>query len=157
MGLRLYMAPSLSFTASQLKQQDWSQKFHTTWSGLKTPLPANVHMLTLEQWGGPTIKPSPTQPFLIRFEHIYEKGENSELSKPVKLMVKDMFVPFSIETIEELTLGANLPLSDLQRLQWKTKDYITGTKLMRHKITAADNFTVILNPMEIRTFQVTLS
>ena len=26
----------------------------------------------------------------------------------------------------ELTLGANLPLSDLQRLQWKTKDYTTG-------------------------------
>ena len=28
--------------------------------------------------------------------------------------------------MEELTLGANLPLTDLKRLQWKTKDYTTG-------------------------------
>lgn len=28
--------------------------------------------------------------------------------------------------MEELTLGANLPLADLKRLQWKTKDYTTG-------------------------------
>ncbi|XP_056018882.1 lysosomal alpha-mannosidase-like isoform X2 [Ostrea edulis] len=157
MGLRLYMAPSLSFTNSQMKQQEWSQKFYTAWSGLKTSLPDNVHMLTLEQWGGPTIKPSPTQPFLVRFEHIYEKGENSELSKPVKLMLKDIFVPFRIKTMVELTLGANLPLSDLKRLQWKTTDYTTDAQLIRHKVGVADNFTVILNPMEIRTFQVTLA
>lgn len=58
------------------------------WSGLKSPLPDNVHMLTLEQWGGPTIRPSATQPFLVRFEHIYEKGENSALSQPVKILAK---------------------------------------------------------------------
>lgn len=39
---------------------------------------------------------------------------------------QDLFVPFSIKTMEELTLGANLPLADLKRLQWKTKDYTTG-------------------------------
>ena len=58
------------------------------WSGLKAPLPDNVHMLTLEQWGGPTIRPSATQPFLVRLEHIYENGETSVLSKPVKFMAK---------------------------------------------------------------------
>lgn len=157
MGLRLYMAPSLSFTNSQMKQQEWSQKFFANWSGLKSPLPDNVHMLTLEQWGGPTIRPSATQPFLVRFEHIYEKGENSALSQPVKILAKDLFVPFSIKTMEELTLGANLPLADLKRLQWKTKDYTTDSEAVRRPIQAADNFTVILNPMEIRTFQVTLT
>lgn len=39
---------------------------------------------------------------------------------------QDLFVPFSIKTMEELTLGANLPIADLKRLQWKTKDYTTG-------------------------------
>lgn len=29
MGLRLYMAPSLSFTNSQMKQLEWSQKFYS--------------------------------------------------------------------------------------------------------------------------------
>lgn len=43
-----------------------------------------------------------------------------------KFSFQDLFVPFSIKTMEELTLGANLPLADLKRLQWKTKDYTTG-------------------------------
>lgn len=45
-------------------------------------------MLTLEQWGGPTIKPLPTQPYLLRFEHIYENGEDVILSKPANITLQ---------------------------------------------------------------------
>ena len=63
------------------------------WSGLTYPLRPNVHMLTLEQWGGPVFDPTPTQPYLLRLEHIYEKGEDPDLSKPatVSLQVSRMF------------------------------------------------------------------
>lgn len=35
-----------------------------------------------------------------------------------------MFVPFEVESVEELTLGANLQLSKLQRLNWTTADSV---------------------------------
>lgn len=35
-----------------------------------------------------------------------------------------MFVPFEVESVEELTLGANLQLSKLQRLNWTTVDSV---------------------------------
>lgn len=38
------------------------------------------------------------------------------------VLFQDLFVPFTISSVQELTLGANLPLSDLQRLQWKTEE-----------------------------------
>lgn len=50
------------------------------WSGLQHALPPNVHMLTLEQWQGNT--------YLVRLEHIYEKNEDSSLSKPVNMTMK---------------------------------------------------------------------
>lgn len=46
-------------------------------------MPENVHLLTLEQWGGPAVTPSAKQPYLIRLEHIYENGEDASLSQPV--------------------------------------------------------------------------
>ena len=58
------------------------------WSGLKQALPDNVHMLTLEQMAGPTFRPTPSQPYLVRFEHIFEKGEDATLSLPIKIVLQ---------------------------------------------------------------------
>lgn len=53
------------------------------WSALKKSLPANVHMLTLEQWSTTSsIEPIEIPQILIRFEHIYEKDEDPVLSQP---------------------------------------------------------------------------
>ena len=50
------------------------------WSGLKKALPDNVNLLTLEQFG--------PQDVLLRFEHIYEIGEDPVLSKPVTFSLR---------------------------------------------------------------------
>lgn len=42
-------------------------------------------------------------------------------------------------------------------LSYENSCFISDAQLIRHKVGVADNFTVILNPMEIRTFQVTLT
>lgn len=42
-------------------------------------------------------------------------------------------MPFNIESVEELTLGANLAMSQLERLKWKTKEELvsdTGKSLI---------------------------
>ncbi|CAG2256090.1 LAMAN [Mytilus edulis] len=156
MALKLYMAPSLSFTTSTMKQSDWTKVYHTSWSGLKAALPDNVHMLTFVQWAGPSFTPRTSQPYLVRFEHIYEKDEDAELSKPVKIVLQNLFVPFDVQSVEELTLGANLQLSQLQyRMEWKTNQQFPDLSRQSQPVTATDNFTVVLNPMEIRTFQIT--
>ncbi|XP_052266836.1 lysosomal alpha-mannosidase-like isoform X2 [Dreissena polymorpha] len=161
-ALRQYMAPLPMFAVTDMKYSDYSTYFRTMWSGLKQELPPNVHLLTLEQFGGPPIGPVDTQTYLIRLEHFYEKGEDAELSQPVSVNIQDLFVPFSIVGAEELTLGANLALSDLNRLQWQAKDqYVRDKEDKIYKVekrvplsSALD--PVMLNPMEIRTLQVTL-
>ena len=55
---------------------------------MKQALPDNVHMLTLEQMAGPTFRPTPSQPYLVRFEHIFEKGEDATLSLPIKIVLQ---------------------------------------------------------------------
>ncbi|VDI46509.1 Hypothetical predicted protein, partial [Mytilus galloprovincialis] len=67
----------------------------------------------------------------------------------------NLFVPFDVQSVEELTLGANLQLSQLHRLQWKTNQHFPDLSRQSQPVTATDNFTVLLNPMEIRTFQIT--
>ena len=49
-------------------------------SGLARNLPENVHILTLEPWR--------EHELLLRLEHIMEKDEDPELSKPVIVDLK---------------------------------------------------------------------
>ena len=56
-----------------------------------------------------------------------------------------------------MTLTANLPIDELQRLHWKTssKNVDNVPPSRKAKSLKADNvFSVTLNPMDIRTFLV---
>ncbi|XP_052781407.1 lysosomal alpha-mannosidase-like isoform X1 [Mya arenaria] len=161
-GLKKYMAPIPAFSETNMKYQEYSATYNTQWSGLKRELPANVHLLTLEQWGGPTLTPSATQPYLIRLEHFYEMAEDAKLSLPVTVSLQDLFATFTIDSIEELTLGANLAKASMQRLKWNTMDgeLITDKDKNVYKVENRQKLEgpldITLNPMEIRTFQVNL-
>lgn len=147
---RLYMSPSLAITPLTTSADDYSKKFHTTWSSLKNRLPDNVHLLTLEQWVAGSV--------LVRFEHFFEKDEDPVLSMPAIVQLKDLFAPFSIDSVDELTLGADQMLSDAVRLQWTVQDYGRTERDMKAFVTPVDpqKLEVVLKPMQIRTFQVTL-
>ena len=62
------------------------------WSGLgaNCSLPANVHVLTLDQFyeSGVLDTPRNQTPYLLRLEHFYQVGEDPEMSKPVSVNLK---------------------------------------------------------------------
>ncbi|XP_013402708.1 lysosomal alpha-mannosidase [Lingula anatina] len=144
---QLFMAPLPSFSDLKMDFQQWIKQYNTMWSGLKQKLPDNVHLLTLEQWSGTTV--------LLRLEHFYEKGEDDVLSKPAVVSLKGLFTPFDVSSAVELNLGANQKLADMKRLKWM---YKTQLSTPEHVVTPiGDDLTVQLQPMQIRTFQVTLA
>lgn len=113
-------------------------------SGLKRALPANVQILTLEPWKGFS--------FLLRLEHILEKGEDADLSKPVIVNLQGLFTPFEIKTIQETTLGANQWLDKNERLEFEATDEIRKNGKRATIVKALDDYQITLNPMQIRTF-----
>jgi hypothetical protein len=95
---------------------------------------------------------------LIRFEHILEKDEDPELSKPVRFNLGDVF-PGNDIVLREVSLSGNQWIEDFQRLHFKAEfsefsdDF--ANKTMNAK-ASLDDLEITLNPMEIRTFIMTL-
>ncbi|KAK3085464.1 hypothetical protein FSP39_003781 [Pinctada imbricata] len=172
MALKLYMEPVLSFTNSQMKQSEWSKHFRTQWSALGAKIPQNVHILTLEHLSQQNSSDTSQQQILLRLEHIYEKGEGGQLSSPAKVELRDLLKGYEVLSATELTLGANLKKSDLHRLPWKSRttndenvlkflpynrnrflNILKGRKILNK---FSDDLTITLNPMEIKTFHISV-
>ena len=120
---QLYMHPLATYSLTQQTYADYSAAYRLTWSALTDALPLNVHLLTLDQLG--------PKNHLIRVEHYFESNEDDTYSQAVTFDLQSIFQ--SIGTINnalELTLAANFPLSDLQRLNWTTNDeHVTPMKI----------------------------
>ncbi|XP_064640290.1 lysosomal alpha-mannosidase-like isoform X2 [Lineus longissimus] len=155
MAEKLFMAPTLSFMENSLPYSAWTAKYNVMYSGVKRALPDNVHLLTMEQWTAST--------FLLRLEHFYEKNEDATLSKAATVSLLGLFAPFEIGSVDELMLGANQRLADSHRLKWNFKDTQNDYKSYVDKSYGAESnhvpsnaLDVTLQPMQIRTFQVSL-
>ena len=138
----MFMEPIISFTSSMEKNQP-------IYKGLTKDLPGNVHLLTLEQWH--------SKRYLLRLEHFYQRFEDPSLSKPATVSLRHLFQSFEITAVEELTLGANQPISALKnRLQYR---YIRPlneqqSSIITDPIIEGENFDIHLEPMQIRTFLI---
>jgi lysosomal alpha-mannosidase len=111
----LFMQPIATYALPTTSYANYSSTYRQTWSALSDSMPLNVHLLTFDQLG-------PKQ-FLIRVEHFFELNEDEIYSQPVKIDLQLLFKSLdTITNVTELTLGANLPLSDLHRLEWMTID-----------------------------------
>ncbi|KAK4872843.1 hypothetical protein RN001_014872 [Aquatica leii] len=106
-----FLSPTNGSTFEQYKT-----KHVMEYSGLKKPLPDNVHILTLEPWIGPN--------YLLRLEHYLEKTDDPILSKPVTIDLKEIFAAFDIISYRETTLGANQWLDQNQRFVFNATDKI---------------------------------
>ncbi len=112
---QLFMQPVATYALPTTSYANYSSTYRQTWSALSDSMPLNVHLLTFDQ-------SSPKQ-FLIRVENYFELNEDEIYSQPVKVDLQMLFKSLgTISNLTELTLGANLPLSDLHRLDWMITD-----------------------------------
>ncbi|XP_030753916.1 lysosomal alpha-mannosidase-like [Sitophilus oryzae] len=156
-------------TPLQDNVDEYKSKYIMEYSGLRSALPKNVQILTLEPWKDSSL--------LLRLEHLFDYDEDSILSQPALVNLTDLFTGFEILSLEETTLGANQWLRDSNRLKFKTnstleqlvyEDYNTNIEyanvvknawMERSKITPQsilqdnlDDLQITLNPSDIRTF-----
>ncbi|XP_069699538.1 lysosomal alpha-mannosidase-like [Periplaneta americana] len=136
---RKLLAPWLFFSPGGSGFDEWQTNFKMEYSGLKTSLPSNIQILTLEPWKEQTL--------LLRLEHILEQNEDTELSKPTEVAFEDLFTQFAVTSSHETTLAANQWAEDMQRLEWKS----TRNSLKDKKVSGK---ALSLGPMEIETYVI---
>lgn len=112
-------------------------------------LPQHIYLMSFEPWKDGSL--------LIRFEHILEKDEDPELSKPIRFNLYDIFPGNEIE-VKEVILSANQWVEDFQRLHFKeeTSEFFDELENNTAKVAVLEDLEISLNPMEIKTFIMTL-
>ncbi|KAA0171253.1 hypothetical protein FNF27_06372 [Cafeteria roenbergensis] len=115
--------------------------------------PVNAHLANFDARGNGSI--------VVRVTNPFQTGEGP-LAVPVTVDLADLFPSKTITSVVETTLTANQPLSELNRLVWKTE---TGGEraspsLGRTAIEASSpdglaSVPVELKPQQVRTFMVT--
>lgn len=110
----LYLQPMATYALPQTSSYtDYSNLYHQTWSALSDKLPVNLHLLTFDQLD--------SKRYLVRVEHFFELNEDTEYSKPITFDLQTLFKNVgTINNMTELILTANMPLSQLHRLDWIT-------------------------------------
>jgi lysosomal alpha-mannosidase len=112
----LFMHPQATYSLPNTSSYaNYSNMYRQNWSALSDTMPLNVHLLTFDQL-------APKQ-YLVRVEHYFELDEDEVYSQPVTIDLQTLFKSIgTIADMIELILSANLPLSDLHRLDWMVKD-----------------------------------
>lgn len=102
-----------------------------------------------------TFEPWKDGAFLIRFEHLLEKNEDPELSKPIRFNLTDVFPAMEIE-LKEVTLSANQWIEQLQRLHFKPESADFSRDFNDNDLQPVIDAEIVLEPMQMRTFIMTL-
>ena len=125
---QMFMHPLATYSLPNTSSYaNYSALFRQSWSTLSDAMPLNVHLLTFDQLA--------SQKYLVRVEHYFELNEDEFYSKPVTVDLQKLFNTIgTIIEMTELILSANLPLSELHRLEWTTKDQESSPSDMFRKL-----------------------
>ena len=154
---RINSQPLIMFTGSFSQRAARSLENLRGWQAVKVSLPLNIHLLTLMKDFDE--RDEALNSIIVRLEHFYEKNEDKLLSEPVSVDLLDVFgKTFNITSVEELALGANMPVNELKdRLKWKADSTDSLAKEPTIHIDMKKvkySFTFLFNPMQIRTFRI---
>ncbi|KAG0443214.1 hypothetical protein HPB47_015172 [Ixodes persulcatus] len=116
----------------------------TKYSGLLSPLPGTVHVLTLERVSSGQV--------LLRLEHLGFQN------KTIQVNVTKLFRFIALTDVRAVTLGGNQFIEEASRLQWRTNQFGTKRKFSAPKIftTPAKDTIVTLLPRQIVTILASL-
>lgn len=102
-----------------------------------------------------TFEPWKDGAFLIRFEHLLEKDEDPELSKPIRFNLSDVF-PGMVVELQEVILSANQWIEQKQRLHFRPDSADFSINIDASDLQPVVDGEITLDPMQIRTFIMSL-
>ena len=167
---RFFMHPLSTYSLVQQSYAEYSAAYRQTWSAVLDTLPLNVHLLTLDQQAA--------KDYLVRVENYFELFEDATYSRTATIDLQSLFVNIgNITNAVELTLAANYEAASLQRLNWITSNeestsvpsggtffsssmssFLLSLLVMFYlDEPSVKDTSVKLNPMQIRTFEVTVA
>ncbi|KAK4392822.1 Sialyltransferase-like protein 1 [Sesamum angolense] len=131
-------------------EDNWMSSHVPTFSAIDSSysLPDNVAILTLQELTNKEV--------LLRLAHLYEIGEDKELSVMSQVELKKLFQSKQIGKVVEMSLSGNQERSEMEkkRLAWKAEGWGGESKLTRGGAVDPGELLVELAPMEIRTFVI---
>ncbi|XP_050232389.1 probable alpha-mannosidase At5g13980 [Mercurialis annua] len=148
-GQEIYSPLLLAFAEED--GNNWMNSHITTFSGIDSSysLPDNVAVLTLQELEDGKV--------LLRLAHLYEVGEDKDLSVMTSVELKKLFPSKKITKLSETSLSANQERKEMEkkRLVWK----VEGSAARQESVARGGpvdpaKLVVQLAPMEIRTFVI---
>ncbi|KAJ7945626.1 Alpha-mannosidase [Quillaja saponaria] len=147
-GQEIYSPFLLAFT--EQSGDNWTSSHVTTFSGMDSSynLPDNVAMITLQELEDGKV--------LLRLAHLYEVGEDKDLSVMASVELKKVLPNKKISKITETSLSANQEraVMEKKRLVWKVEGSPKEPQVSRGGPVDPNKLVVELAPMEIRTFVI---
>lgn len=147
-GQEVYSPLLLAF--SEQNGDDWIKSHISTFTAMDPSysLPDNVALITLQALEDEIV--------LLRLAHLYEAGEDEQLSRMAKVELSRLFPNKKIVSVVETNLSANQEKSEMEkrRLVWKVEGSVEEETPVRGGPVDPSKLVVELGPMEIRTFLV---
>jgi hypothetical protein len=145
---RAFVEPIIFVGSAPVKTEPKFASSHIV--GIKERVPPNVMLVTRSFLYDET---SPT--VLLRLGHQYGTGEDTILSKPVEVNLTSFLPGFEIVDVLETTLSANqgYEMGQKGRLDWIDAERKSNNSARERRIQGS---TIKLEPMDIRTFLVTV-
>ncbi|KAL5581467.1 hypothetical protein UlMin_013909 [Ulmus minor] len=141
----------LLFAFTEQEGNNWINSHVSTFSAIDSSysLPDNVAIITLQELEDEKV--------LLRLAHLYEIGEDKDLSVLTNVELKKLFPTKKIGKVTETSLSANQERTEMEkkRLPWKVEGSSENeAKIARGQPVDPTTLVVELAPMEIRTFLI---
>ncbi|CBI15496.3 unnamed protein product, partial [Vitis vinifera] len=151
-GQEIYSPLLLAF--SEQDGDNWANSHLPSFLGMDPSymLPDNIAMITLQELDEGKV--------LLRLAHLYEIGEDKDLSVMASVELKKVFPEKKIIKITEMSLSANQEKAEMEkkRLVWKVEGSAEKkSTVLRGEPVHPEKLVVELAPMEIRTFIINFS